>query len=182
MTGETPVQYPDLWIKDREKQNDAYKFLMEATEKPVPWAGAVRDDVVKHLRDADNHNRAIAAQLLCDLASTDGTGRVLGGDLDALITITKDPKFVTARHSLKSLWKIGLAGEEPRHALLGVIAQRYRDSFAEKNGTLVRSDLAETLRQLHDATSGPAVESIARELIATEPDGKYRKKYLTFGK
>jgi hypothetical protein len=64
--------------------------------------------------------------------------------------------------------------------LLDVVARRYRDSFGEKNGTLVRSDLVETLRLLHDATSDETVRSAATELIAAEPDEKYRRKYAKF--
>ena len=103
-------------------------------------------------------------------------------DLPALITVTKDPRFVTARHTLRSLWRIGLAGEKSRHGLLDAVGARSRDSFGEKNGTLVRSDLVESLRRLHDAVPDEAVRAFAEEIIAAEPDEKYRKKYARFWK
>ncbi|MEU4689469.1 hypothetical protein [Actinoplanes sp. NPDC023714] len=179
-----PVDYPALWGTDRDRQNAAYESLMAETRNPVPWAADVWDDVVLHLEDGDNHNRAIAAQLLCNLAATDPGGRIFGADLDALLQVTRDPRTVTARHSLKSLWRIGLAGEPSRRRLLDVLAQRYRDTFdaAEKHPTLVRGDLAETLRLLHDATGDDAVRELAQQLIASEPDEKYRKKYAKFWK
>jgi hypothetical protein len=181
MSGGMPKVYPDVWVTDRDRQNSAYKSLMDESESAVPWADAVWDDVVTHLGDADNHNRSIAAQLLCNLASHDKSGRIVG-DLGALIKVTKDERFVTARHSLKSLWKIGLAGEDQRAAVVKAMAQRYQDSFDEKNGTLIRSDIVETLRQLFDAVGDPAVETTARELIEAEKDPKYQKKYAKFWK
>ena len=169
--------YADLWVEDAQRRGDAYRALMAATEQPVPWAGEHWDDLVAHLTDADNHVRSIAAQLLCNIAAHRPIAR---SDLDALLTVTKDPRFVTARHSLRSLWRIGLAGPEQRRELLDVVTRRYQDSFGEKNGTLVRSDLVETLRLLHDATGDEAVRSAATGLIAAEPDEKYRKKYAKF--
>ncbi|MCO8270451.1 hypothetical protein M1L60_07560 [Actinoplanes sp. TRM 88003] len=174
-----PDSYSDLWGADRGRQNAAYESLMATTEQSVPWAGAVWDDVVGHLADRDNHNRAIAGQLLCNLAAHESSDRVLG-DLPALIVVTKDPRFVTARHTLRSLWKIGLAGEKQRAGLLETLRVRYRDSFDEKNGTLVRSDLVESLRRLHDAVPDEAVSELAQEFIAAEPEEKYRKKYAKF--
>jgi hypothetical protein len=35
----------------------------------------------------------------------------------------------------------------------------------------------ESLRRLHDAKPEPAIEALARELIAAEPAEKYRRKY-----
>ncbi|GIE95355.1 hypothetical protein [Paractinoplanes rishiriensis] len=174
--------YPNLWVADRVRRGEAYEILMEATAEPVDWADAVWADVVGHLADADNHQRSIAAQLLCNFAAHDPGDRILG-DLDALIAVTKDPKFVTARHSLRSLWRIGLAGgTERRSALLATVSKRYGDSFTEKNGTLVRSDIVETLRLLYDATGDDNVRSTALELIDAEPDDKYRRKFARFWK
>ncbi|MGK5519144.1 hypothetical protein ACSNN9_07275 [Micromonospora sp. URMC 107] len=171
-----PAQYADAWGTDRTRQNAAYTALMEATSEPVPWADDVWDDLVGHLGDADNHNRAIAAQLLCNLAARHPSERILR-DLDALVAVSRDERFVTARHALRSLWKIGLAGESQRHAVVAALARRYREAADEKNGTLVRSDIVEGLRHLHDAVGDPAVERTARELIDAEADPKYQRKY-----
>jgi hypothetical protein len=176
MTSAAPADFADLWGTDRDRQNAAYQSFMDASTVPVPWAHDVWADVVANLAHADNHNRAIAAQLLCNLASRDTTDRVLG-DLDALVEVTRDARFVTARHALKSLWRIGLAGDVQRRAVLAVLDARYREAEAEKNGTLIRHDVVESLRSLHDAVADPEVETTARELIALETDLKYRKKY-----
>ena len=176
MTSAIPADLVDLWGTDRDRQNAAYRTFMDATTVPVPWAHDVWDDVVANLGHKDNHNRAIAAQLLCNLASRDTTDRVLG-DLDALVEVTRDAKFVTARHALKSLWRIGRGGEVQRRAVVAALAARYREAEAEKNGTLIRHDVVESLRALHDAVADPEVETTARELIELETDLKYRKKY-----
>jgi hypothetical protein len=173
---DTRAALDDVWSADRPRQNAAYDALMAATAEPVPWAGEVWDEVVAQLSDPDNHNRAIAAQLLCNLAAHDDGERILG-DLNALMTVTWDERFVTARHTLRSLWRIGLGGDAQRRAVLDALSRRYADSVAEKNGTLVRNDIVESLRRLHDATGDPAIEPLARELIEAEPDLTYRRKY-----
>ncbi|MEV7621721.1 hypothetical protein [Actinoplanes sp. NPDC089786] len=165
-----------LWSSDRARQNTAYEQVMAATAEPVPWAGDVWDDVVAHLAGTDNHDRAIAAQLLGNLAAHDTGGRI-ERDLPALMAVTRDERFVTARHALKSVWRAGLSGDKARATVVGALAARYREAEGEKNGTLVRHDIVESLRHLRDATQDDAIEAVARELIALEPDPKYRKKY-----
>jgi len=51
----------------------------------------------------DNHQRAIAAQVLSNLAKSDPKSRMLE-DLDALFVVRKDERSVTAWHSPQSLW------------------------------------------------------------------------------
>jgi hypothetical protein len=171
-----PAAFSDLWVTDRPRQNAAYSSLMEATGSPVPWADDVWDEVVANLKHSDNHNRAIAGQLLCNLAAHDRRDRILG-DLDALMEVTKDPRFVTARHTLQSLWRIGLGGGTQCRAIVAALEKRYAECATEKNGTLIRSDIVKSLRQLHDAVDDPDIETTARALIETEPDPKYRRKY-----
>jgi len=176
MSTPRPAEFADLWVSDRQRQNAAYSSMLDATASPVPWADDVWDEVVANLKHADNHNRSIAAQLLCNLAANDRHERVLG-DLDALMEVTRDPRFVTARHSLQSLWRIGLGGDTQRRAIVAALAERYAEGATEKNGTLIRSDIVKSLRQLHDAVGDPDLETTARALIETETDPKYRRKY-----
>jgi hypothetical protein len=65
-----------------------------------------------------------AAQLLCNLAKSDPQNRMLA-DFDALLAVTKDKRFVTSRHSLQALWKVGAAGEEQKALLLDALQTRY---------------------------------------------------------
>ena len=66
-----PMNFADLWSADREKQNQAFQQVIEITSQPVDWAYDVWDEVVANLTHKDNHNRAIAAQVLCNLARSD---------------------------------------------------------------------------------------------------------------
>ena len=81
---------------DRAVQGKAFTSLMEATEGPVDWAYEVWDDLLKALKHRDNHLRAIAAQVLCNLAKSDPAARMLD-DFHALLAVTRDDRFVTAR-------------------------------------------------------------------------------------
>ena len=84
---------------------------------PIDWAYEVWDDLLALLKKGDNRERAIAAQVLASLAKSDPQQRTLK-DLALLIATTKDERFVTARHCMQSLWKVGVAGDSQREALV----------------------------------------------------------------
>jgi hypothetical protein len=178
-----PVPYrqllDDLRSPSQDRQNLAFHGLLKASDSPVDWAYEVWDDLLRMLVDGDNRQRAIAAQLLSNLAKSDPQQRMLR-DLPALLKVTKDERFVTARHCLQSLWKVGAAGEPQRKALLKGLAGRFNECAAEKNCTLIRYDILVVLRRVYDTVNGDEhIRSIAEQLIATEEDAKYRKKYAT---
>ena len=170
------AQLADLRSDDRAAQNAAFSAVLAATEIPVEWAYAAWDDLVADLRHPDNHVRAIAAQVLCNLAHSDPEQRMLR-DFPALLAVTHDPRFVTARHCLQALWKVGAAGEAQQQMVVNGLADRFAEGEAEKNGTLIRYDIQIGLRRLYDAVGDAALRARARALIDTEADPKYRKKY-----
>jgi len=92
----------DLRSEDRELQNKAFFHILKLTEKPVEWTYEVWDKMLEGLSHKDNHVRAISAQVLCNLAKSDPNGRMLK-DFDKLLAVTKDERFVTARHCMQSL-------------------------------------------------------------------------------
>lgn len=139
-----PTFYLDNpWSADREQQNTAFLYVMEKTEQPVEWAYEMWDELVVGLRHKDNHVRAIAAQVLANLASSDSENRMLR-DFEALLAVTRDERFVTARHCLLSM---------------------------------IRYDILQGLRRLYDEKRDQAIKEKALELIESEKDLKYRKKY-----
>ena len=103
-----------LHAEDKGLQNKAFLYLLEETAKPVDWAYDVWDEMVATLKHKDNRQRAIA--VLCNLAKSDPNKRMLK-DFSALLAATKDERFVTARHCMQSLWKVGLAGRDQRKKL-----------------------------------------------------------------
>ena len=165
-----------LGAGDKENQNKAYLYLLEVTEKPVDWAYAAWDKLVAGLSDQDNHLRSISAQLLSNLAKSDPDNRMLK-DFPALLAVTRDERFVTARHALQALWKIGIAGTLQRQMVVDGLANRFQECAAEKNCTLIRYDIIQGLHNLYDETRDEAVREKALALIETEADLKYRKKY-----
>ena len=134
------------------------------------------------LRDKDNHRRAIAAQLLGNLAAHSDPEKHILRDFDKLLAVTKDERFVTARHCLQIIWKIGLAGAEQRARLVEGLAGRFRECATEKNGTLIRYDIIEDFRKLYDRVGDEALREKSLELIESENDLKYRQKYATLWK
>lgn len=171
----------NLKSQDRDASYQAFLDIQSATNDKIDWAYEIWDELKRDLTHPDNHRRSIAAQLLCNLAISDPEGRMLT-DFTALMEVTKDPRFVTARHCIQSLWKIGLAGGSHKEMLLNGVAERFADCAEEKNGTLIRFDLIEGLRKLYDAEQDEAVKQKALNLIETETDAKYRKKYASLWK
>src|SRR5258708_18946614 len=115
---------------------------MNATKEPVNWAYEIWDELLATLKEGDNRQRAIASQVLCNLAKSDPENRMLQ-DLKALLFVTRDERFVTARHCMQSLWKVGIAGESQRKALIEELIHRFHECAAEKNCTLIRYDILE---------------------------------------
>lgn len=162
--------------EDGQLQNQAYHFLMEQTEKPVDWAYEAWDELVEGLTHKDNHVRAISSQLLANLGKSDPKGRMFK-DFDKLLAVTKDERFVTARHCLQNIWKVGLGGKNAQQLVVKGLDKRYHECVSEKNGKLIRYDILASMRNLYDATTSSEIKEKALELIELETDAKYRKKY-----
>jgi hypothetical protein len=174
----TRTNMDNLWSEDRVLQNKAFFHILEETYKPVDWAYEVWDELVANLSHKDNHNRAIAAQVLCNLAKSDPKNRMLR-DFDALLAVTKDERFVTARHCMQALWKVGISGEKQKKIYLDGLAGRFKECIKEKNCTLIRYDILQSMRNVYDTVKDETIREKALELIETEKDAKYRKKYAT---
>jgi hypothetical protein len=174
----TRTNLSNLWSEDRSLQYKAFLYVMEETDKPVDWAYEVWDELVDNLGHKDNHVRAIAAQVLCNLAKSDPKSRMLK-DLPALLAVTKDERLVTARHCMQSLWKVGAAGKKQQKLLVEGLAGRFDECIAEKNCTLIRYDIIQGMATLYDVTKDEKVKERALALIGTEQDLKYRKKYAS---
>jgi len=174
----TRTHLDNIRSEDRELQNKAYFHLLEATEKTVDWAYEAWDELVKCLSDKDNHVRAIAAQILANLAKSDPEKRMMK-DFDALLAVTKDERFVTARHCMQSIWRVGAAGKEQQKRLVDGLERRFRECINEKNCTLIRYDIIQGLRNLYNEVNDEQIKEKALELIETEQDLKYRKKYAS---
>ena len=177
MDSVTQSYFENLEVEDKEVQLEAFKNIIAATKEEVDWAYEVWDQLKEWLTDSDNHRRSRAAQFLSGLAKSDPEKRMLS-DFPVLWAVTKDPKFVTARHSLQSIWKVGLAGKEQQEMVMNHIVDRFQNGVDEKHYTLIRFDMIQGLKNLYDELEDEAIKQIAMELIETEGDIKYRKKYM----
>jgi hypothetical protein len=167
--------------KDKELQNKAFFSLLKATEKPVAWSYEAWNELLEGLSHKDNHVRAIAAQVLANLTESDPEKRILK-DFDKLLAVTKDDRFVTARHCMQSIWKVGTAGKEQQKVLVDGLTRRFEECITEKNCTLIRYDIIQGLKNLYDEVKDETVKEKALALIETEEDLKYRKKYASLWK
>jgi Bacterial RNA polymerase, alpha chain C terminal domain len=175
------IHLDNIRSTDGQLQNKAYYFLMEETEKPVDWAYEAWDEVVDGLTHKDNHVRAIASQVLANLGKSDPKGRMFK-DFDKLLNVTRDEKFVTARHCMQNIWKVGLGGKKAQQLVVDGLEKRFHECVKEKNSTMIRYDIQVALHNLYSATSSREIKEKALELIELEEDGKYKKKYFTVWK
>ncbi|SEP60025.1 hypothetical protein SAMN05216232_0307 [Virgibacillus subterraneus] len=168
--------FENLQSGDKNLQYEAFNNILDATKVEVDWAYEVWDQLVVDLTNSDNHERARAAQFLCSLAKSDPEKRILH-EFSAVWEVTKDKKFVTARHSLQSMWKVGLAGTEQKEMVIKHLVNRFNNCPSEKNYTLIRFDIIKNLSNLYEVLNEAEIKNTALNLIEKEEDKKYRKKY-----
>ncbi len=164
-----------------ETQFKAYDYLLKETEQPVDWASEAWDELMDGLTDKDNHIRAITAQLLSSLAKSDPKGKMLK-DFNKLLTVTKDERFVTARHCMQSLWKVGVVNKKYQALYIDGLSKRFKECITEKNGRLIRYDILISMRNVYNEVKDETIREKALALITTEKDLKYQKKYSTVWK
>ena len=180
MDSKTQKHINNLRSEDRDLQNQAFSYILAATEKPVDWTYEVWDQLVEGLRHKDNHVRAISAQILANLAQSDPKNR-MQKDFPALMAVTGDEKFVTARHTLQSIWKVGRE-KKMQKMVVDALADWFKNSITHKNCTLIRYDIIQDLRNLYDEIKDEKIREKALSLIETEEDAKYKKKYASVWK
>ncbi len=142
----TRSHFGNIHSSDRTVQGEAYSALMEATLAPVEWAYEVWDELLEALSHKDNRKRSIAGQIFCNLSKSDPQGRMLG-DFARVLAATKDEKFVTARHILQAIWRVGAVGKKHQTLVMDGLSERFRECSAEKNCTPIRYDILECLRR-----------------------------------
>lgn len=167
--------FADRDSPDREAAYQALVTLFEMTEEPVDWAYDVWDKLLNDLTHREGQRRAFSAQMLTRLAISDPDRRMLE-DFPQVEAVLKDEKPVTARHTLQSLWRVGLSGPEQRSMVVEALEKRFRECAKEKGGSVVRTDAVTALGRLFKATGDEEVESRANALIESEPEEKSRKK------
>ncbi|WP_347551147.1 hypothetical protein ABFG93_04950 [Pseudalkalibacillus hwajinpoensis] len=169
-------EFDNLQAKDKTLQYEAYNHILEATTQEVDWAYDVWEELLEGLTAKDNHQRSRCAQFLSHLAISDPKKRILN-DFEALWDVTKDPKFVTARHSLQAIWRVGLAGVEQRKLVISYLVDRFLNCEDERNHTLIRADILQGLKHLYDEVKDEEIRKQAMNLIESLDDPKYIKKY-----
>lgn len=166
---------------DKDERYEAYLNILKATDEQVDWAYEVWDQLIEDLTHKDNHQRSRAAQYLANLAKSDPEKRMMT-DFPKLWEVTKDEKFVTARHSLQSIWKVGIAGTAQKEMVMEALVERFKNCIEEKNFTLIRNDIIQNMRNLYDNFNDENIKQTALDLIETVEDKKYKKKYMDIWK
>ena len=167
--------FADRESGDSDASYRALKELFSMTEEPVDWAYDVWDRLLEDLEHKEGSVRAFTSQLLTRLAVSDPEGRMLE-DFPKVAAVMRDEKTVTARHTVQSLWRIGLAGEEQRAMVVEELAGYFDECASEKRGRIFRRDVLEGLGRLASATDDESIEGRAEALIESEQKEKERKK------
>jgi hypothetical protein len=163
--------------EDSKTRYAALVRLFAMSEEPVSWAYEVWEELVGQLKNGDNHERAFAAQLLSRLAISDPEARILKL-IPAFEVVMRDERFVTARHTVQSIWRAGVPSPKHTAKIASALAKRYSDCFTHKNASLIRSDIIEALVKLAATVGREGVEQTVKRLLASETDPKAHKKQL----
>jgi hypothetical protein len=155
----TKEHLKNLHSKDANLRYASFKYIINVTKQPVDWAYDVWDELLTLTKTGDNHQRTIAVQVLSNLAKSDPKQKMLK-DIDKLFAVTKDEKFVTARHSLQSLWKVGIVNKEFQKKVVDGLSKRFKECITEKNCTLIRYDTLEVLRKIYDQVNDEKIKNI----------------------
>src|SRR3954454_4023585 len=166
---------------DKDERYEAYQNILNVTDQQVDWAYEVWNQLIEDLTHKDNHQRSRAAQYLANLAKSDPEMRIMK-DFPKLWEVTKDEKFVTARHSLQSIWKVGIAGTVQKEMVMEFMVERFKKCADEKNFTLIRNDIIQNMKNLYDYFNDEFIKQTALDLIDTVDDKKYKKKYMDIWK
>ena len=129
-----------LYSKDKNIQGASYQTLMGLTEQVIEIDDEIWNSLLDILKNGNNTGRSIAAQVLCNLAKSDTKNRI-SKDLPKLFEAAKDEKFVTARHSLLALSKVGIVNDNLQKKVLDGLSKRFEESVEEKNCTIIRYDI-----------------------------------------
>ena len=102
-------------------------------EESAAWAAEVWPRLEALMTEKDNHLRAIGGQAVAALARQVPADRERA-TLPGLILLTFDARFVTARHVIQRLWKLGLHPDPAfRREVRMAMSQLWRDAAGEKN-------------------------------------------------
>ncbi len=167
----------DLGSTDDKTRFAALQSMLKATEGKVDWAYEAWDLLAAKLGHENSYQRSIGAMLLCNLAKSDSKAR-MKKDVDALLRLTADEKFITTRQCIQSLWKVAAANAALGRKVVDHLAKRFEECSAESHFNLIRQDIVDTLRKTYDQTGDEAAKRIALALIDKEADPKNRRKYL----
>jgi len=71
---------------------------------------------------------------------------------------------------------VGVVGKEQQKLVVEGLENRFQECSTEKNGTPIRSDIMQGLKNLYDEVKDDDIKGKALQLIRTEEDPKYQKK------
>jgi len=169
------------WIDELASTDDKIRFtalheILALTEHEVDWVYEPWDNLLAKLDNVNSYQRSIAIMILCNLAKSDREQR-MALSLDRLLAHTKDEKFITSRQCIQNIWKVATVSKAARGRVLDHLQARFYDCTGEKHYNLIRLDIIQAIMCLYEVEKDEALLVIARGMVATEKEVKYRKAY-----
>ena len=165
--------FSDLESKDDPKRLKALKAVLHATEAKVDWIYDKWDWLINKLNDENSFQRSISIMILCNLAVSDSKKK-MSDILKAILSHTKDEKFITSRQTIQNIWKIAVAIPNLKTEIVGHLSKRFKECITEKHYNLIRQDIIQSMKAMDDQ----AVYAQAMALVEKEQDPKYKKKII----
>jgi hypothetical protein len=176
MNEQLKIIFADLASSDDGTRMSALKTVLALTEQPVEWVYEVWDDLLQRLQHENSYQRTIAVKVLCRLAKSDHENR-LAASLDHLLAHTRDEKFITSRQCIQALWEVAVANLSLRERVVAHLEQRFADTAGDAHPNLIRQDVVQSLKRIHDESKDEQILHRARALLDLDKEAKNRKGY-----
>ncbi len=166
----------NLASSDVKTRFAALQTILSLTEEKVDWVYEVWNTLVDKLDDENSYQRSIGILVLCNLAKSDPEN-LIEACLPRLLALTRDEKFITSRQCIQNIWKVAASNSRSRDLVLDHLEKQFAECAGEKHYNLIRLDIIQSMRLLYDCEQDGKLLARARELVKTEKEEKYRKKY-----
>jgi len=165
--------FATLNSKDNNIRYQAFKELLEITEKPVLWVYDKWYELESKLSSDNSFQRSIGLMLLANLSKSDIENK-FNSIIDHYLEFFEDEKFITSRQCIQNVWKIALIHESNRKKII----QQLENSFYENSNqhiNLIKQDIIGSLNQIYLNTKDENLKNKILELINSENDEKLVK-------
>lgn len=161
--------------KDNNARYEAFRKLVELTEKEVSWVYDYWQTLVDKLSSVNSFQRSIGLLLLANLTRSDSDNK-FDDLIDRYLTYFEDEKFITSRQCIQNVWRIAVNKEPYKEKVINSLKTAYASNVhLKRNENLIKQDIIFSLRKISEHYKDNNLTKTIEALIAGEKDKKLIK-------